>query len=270
MEQANVQLKQPYRELGAFNRSRITAADLTRFSKILHSPAGQSILTQGESPLGPQSVHQTARPTPGVPSPTAAAPPSTVQPTAPVPPVSLSEENLKVHDQQQARTQVSSPPAPVTQEDEDTDYESKMDDDGHLAAENDRTREAATPVGTVKRTALADGEPSAKKSRIADEAPVNIEPARAVKRSREEAGQDTDDNGGLLVKRPMQTARSFACRKLWGRVSVLPHTRRSRSISRRRAALRTVTTVFAGQLVELESLLFFEKQKDAGAVWEVF
>ena len=200
MEQANVQLKQPYRELGAVNRSRITAADLTRFTKILHSPAGQSVLTQGESPLAPQSVHQTARPTPGVPSPTAK--PSTV------PPVSLSEENLRVHDQQQSRTQVSSPPAPtVTQEDEDTDYESVMDDEERLAAENDRTREEATPVGAVKRTALADdGEPPAKKSRLVDEAPVNVEPARAVKRSREEAGQDADgDDGGLLAKRPMPT-----------------------------------------------------------------
>ena len=203
MEQANVQLKQPYRELGAVNRSRITAADLTRFTKILHSPAGQSVLTQGESPLAPQSVHQTARPTPGVPSPTAK--PSTVQPRAPVPPVSLSEENLRVHDRQQSTTQVSSPPAPtVTQEDEDTDYESVMDDEERLAAENDRTREEATPVGAVKRTALADdGEPPAKKSRLVDEAPVNVEPARAVKRSREEAGQDAD--GGLLAKRPMPT-----------------------------------------------------------------
>ena len=117
------------------------------------------------------------------------------------------EENLRVHDKQQSRTQVSSPPAPVTQQDEDTDYESVMDDDERLAAENDRTREEATPVRAVKRTALAgNGEPPAKKSRLVDEAPVNVEPARAVKRSREEAGQDADrDDGGLLAKRPMPT-----------------------------------------------------------------
>ena len=33
---------------------------------------------------------------------------------------------------------------------------------------------------------------------------------------------------------------------------------------------RTVTTVFAGELVELESLLVLKNKKDAGAVWYVF
>ena len=33
---------------------------------------------------------------------------------------------------------------------------------------------------------------------------------------------------------------------------------------------RTVTAVFAGELVDLESFTFFEKKKGAGAVWDVF
>ena len=182
MEQANVQLKQPYRDLGAVNKTRITAADLTRFTKILHSPAGLSILTQGENPNASRMVHQTARPgTAEMVSAAAATPPAATERQSQSPsalPAGLSQARLQEHDKEQQ------PPAPLVRaQEEDTDYESLLDDDDDDDDDDDGDEvqvvedggdnrptqpDEALRLGVpVKRPAPSDrDDPSAKKPRV--------------------------------------------------------------------------------------------------------
>ena len=66
-------------------------------------------------------------------------------------------------------------------------------------------------------------------------------------------------------------ARIFVYRKPLGWVSVLPQNPSIAINIASSSCSRTVTTVFAGEVVELKSLLVLKKKKkDAGALWYVF
>ena len=216
MEQANVQLKQPYRDLGAVNKTRITAADLTRFTKILHSPVGLSILTQGENPNASQMVHQTARPgTAEMVSAAAATQPAATGRQSQSPsalPAGLSQARLQEHDKDQQ------PPAPLVRApEEDTDYESLLDDDDddddgdEVQVVEDGSDNRPTQPGEalrlgvpVKRPAPSDREdPSAKKPRVgaaSTNAPSSA-PPQSVKRRRTEEDDVVDEDRALKRSR---------------------------------------------------------------------